>query len=161
MLPLGGSIAGDGRRIVVEGRVFDAAGEPVSDALIETWQANADGAYPTWPAAGIPAGFVRLATGPGGEYTLATVKPGRVPAPGEGLQAPHIVVSVFARGLLRRLVTRIYFPDEQRANAVDPVLLSIEDAGARATLIASESGAAHYRFDIHLRGEKETAFFAL
>jgi protocatechuate 3,4-dioxygenase alpha subunit len=84
-----------------------------------------------------------------------------VPGPDERNQAPHIVVSVFARGLLKHLVTRIYFPDEARLNANDPVLSSIAEAEVRETLIAQDSGAGSFRFDIHLRGPKETAFFAV
>ena len=93
------------------------------------------------------------------QFSFWTVKPGHVPGPDGQLQAPHVTVSVFARGLLKRLVTRIYFPDEEEANAVDTVLSSIEDQGLRRTLIACDEGDA-LRFDIHLQGDGQTAFFA-
>jgi protocatechuate 3,4-dioxygenase alpha subunit len=130
----------------LEGRVFDGAGAPVSDALIEVW--DADGGR-----------FGRCATDAEGWYRFLLVKPGGA-GQGVGTGAPHLDVTVFARGLLDHLVTRIYFPDEAAANAVDPVLSMIPDASARATLIARpEAGAL--RFDIHLQGEHETVFFAL
>jgi protocatechuate 3,4-dioxygenase alpha subunit len=94
----------------------------------------------------------------GGSFSFVTVKPGPVPGPDGGTQAPHIMVSAFARGLLKRLVTRIYFPDEGDANASDPVLTSIEDPDYRRTLIARDDGGA-LRFDIRLQGENQTAFF--
>jgi protocatechuate 3,4-dioxygenase alpha subunit len=106
------------------------------------------------------SGFGRSGTDAGGEFSFSTVKPGPVPGPDGRLQAPHVMVSVFARGLLKRLVTRIYFPDEEEANAVDPVLSSIEDKKLRRTLIARDEGGA-LRFDIHLQGENQTAFFEL
>ena len=95
---------------------------------------------------------------PDGRFWFATVKPGAVPGPDGAPQAPHIAVNVLARGLLRHLPTRIYFPDEAEANAADPVLSSIEDAAARETLIAREDGGV-LRFDIHLQGDGETVFF--
>jgi protocatechuate 3,4-dioxygenase alpha subunit len=91
---------------------------------------------------------------------FATVKPGPVPAAGAGVQAPHIDVSVFARGLLKRLVTRVYFPDEAEANQADPVLRGISDPEVRSTLVAREEDGA-LRFDVHLQGDGETAFFAV
>src|SRR5215211_560089 len=118
----------------VEGTVFDGEGEPVPDALIEVWQANAAGRY----------GFL-------------TVKPGPVPAPGGGMQAPHLAVSVFARGLLKQLATRIYFPDEEEANAADAILQSV-DPERRSTLVASELDG-RLRFDVRLQGDGETVFF--
>ncbi len=132
----------------IRGRVLDGAGEPVGDALVETWQAGPGG------------GFGQCATGPGGEFGILTVKPGPQPAPGGGVEAPHLDVSVFARGLLARLVTRVYFPDEAGANAADPVLRGIADPAARATLVAvAEAGGL--RFDIRLQGSDETVFFEL
>src|SRR5215207_5855547 len=104
------------------------------------------------------SGFGRSGTGEGGEFSFSTVKPGPVPGPEGQLQAPHVMVSIFARGLLARLVTRIYFPDEQEANAADPILSSIEDRELRRTLIARDEGDA-LRFDIHLQGDGQTAFF--
>jgi protocatechuate 3,4-dioxygenase alpha subunit len=153
--------------ITITGRVLDGAGEPVPDALVETWQADPDGRFshpddPRGPA-GEPAfrGFGRCATDSGGSYRIVTLKPGALPCPGGGTEAPHLDVSVFARGLLDRVVTRIYFPDEAEANAADPVLATIGDTGRAATLVArADPGAAgQLRFDIHLQGEHETVFF--
>jgi protocatechuate 3,4-dioxygenase alpha subunit len=153
--------------IRIEGTVYDGAGEPVSDAMVEIWQANEAGRYndPRDVREDLPldegfSGFGRSGTDAGGTFSFVTVKPGRVPLPNGGMQAPHIMVSVFARGLLERVVTRIYFPDEQEANANDPVLSSVEDLGLRRTLVAHEEGDA-LRFDIHLQGENQTAFFEL
>jgi protocatechuate 3,4-dioxygenase, alpha subunit len=153
--------------IRIEGTVYDGAGEPVSDAMVEIWQANEAGRYndPRDAREDLPldegfSGFGRSGTDAGGTFSFVTVKPGRVPLPNGGMQAPHIMVSVFARGLLERVVTRIYFPDEQKANASDPVLSSVEDLGLRRTLVAHEEGDA-LRFDIHLQGENQTAFFEL
>ena len=157
----------------IRGRVLDGAGEPVPDALVETWQADPAGCFahpddPRGPAGGSPGGpgggfrgFGRSATDPEGRWAIWTLKPGPVLAPdGGGLEAPHLDVSVFARGLLSRLVTRIYFPDEAEANAADPVLGSIPDPGVRARLVAAPEGDG-LRFDIHLQGEQETPFLAL
>ena len=151
----------------LEGRVLDAAAEPVSDALVEIWQANRAGRYahPEDTREEVPlepgfTGFGRAPTDDEGRFAFVTVKPGRVPAADRVEQAPHIDVSVFARGLLNRLVTRVYFPDEEAANAADPVLGAIEPPDRRATLIAREEGRA-LRFDIHLQGEHETVFFAV
>jgi protocatechuate 3,4-dioxygenase, alpha subunit len=151
--------------IIVSGRVLDGAGEPVPDALVETWQAAPDGtfAHPDDPRGGGEDGFRRFgrsATDPAGTYRIVTLRPGPIPAPGGGMQAPHLDVSVFARGLLDRLVTRIYLPDEEAANAADPVLASITDEDRRATLIAqADGGRDRFRFDIRLQGRKETVFF--
>ena len=120
----------------------------------------------TRPDAPVSADFSRLrlsqkrTTGGDGSYEFVTVKPGPVPAPGGRPQAPHIEVSVFARGLLNRLVTRMYFPDEAEANAADLVLRAIEDDELRATLVAREEDGG-LRFDIHLQGDRETVFFAV
>jgi protocatechuate 3,4-dioxygenase alpha subunit len=131
----------------IEGRVFDGAGDPVDDALIEVWDAHG-------------ARFGRCATDATGRYHFLAVKPVGGAVAGASGEAPHLNVSVFARGLLDRLVTRIYFPDEAAANAADPVLSSVTDPGARATLVA-RAGAGCLRFDIHLQGQQETVFFAL
>jgi protocatechuate 3,4-dioxygenase alpha subunit len=104
------------------------------------------------------SGFGRCATDGSGRYSFVTLKPGRVPAPGGAMQAPHIEVSLFARGLLKRVVTRIYFPDEEAANGEDAALAAIEDPELRSTLVAVREEDV-YRFDIHLQGERETAFF--
>ena len=128
--------------IWVRGTVYDGAGDPVPDALIETWQTS-----PT-----DFRGFTRCATGPDGSYAIRTRRPGPVPGPDGRPQAPHLAVSVFARGLLDRVVTRIYFED-----GADPILSTV-DPSRRATLVATphEDG---YRFDIRLQGEGETVFF--
>ena len=133
--------------ITLRGRVFDGAGDPIPDALIETWQAAPDGTF-----GGGFRGFGRAPTDESGEWEIVTLKPGRVDG-----QAPHVDVSVFARGLLHRVVTRIYFPDED--NAGDPTLDGLDEA-QRATLVA-EAVDDGYRFDIHLQGPRETTFFAV
>jgi protocatechuate 3,4-dioxygenase alpha subunit len=148
------------------GTVFDGEGNPVDDALVEIWQANRNGRYdhPEDARGEIPLelgfrGFGRCGTDGSGGYRFLTVKPGPVPHPGGGMQAPHIDVTVFARGLLKRVVTRIYFPDEREANESDPVLSSVEPE-RRAALVAREEDGA-LRFDIHLQGDRETPFFDL
>ena len=129
----------------IEGQVFDGKGEPVPDALLEIWQPG--------------TGFGRARTDSEGAFSFTTVKPGAVPAPDGRVQAPHFNVTVFARGLLRHLVTRMYFPDETEANAADPVLNLVEPA-RRETLIAKHcDGVLH--FDVRLQGERETVFFAI
>ena len=156
----------DARAIVVRGRLLDGEGEPVPDGMIEFWQANEAGRYahPADTRDDVPLedgfwGFGRSGTADGGWYEIVTVKPGQVPAPDGRLQAPHIVVGVFARGLLKRLATRLYFPDEEEANAADPVLLELGES-ERATLVAQEENGG-LRFDIRLQGEGQTAFFLL
>jgi protocatechuate 3,4-dioxygenase, alpha subunit len=163
----------------IAGRALDGAGQPVPDALVETWQADPAGRFappddprgsaggsggpPGWspgrPGGGF-RGFGRCATDAQGRWAVRTLKPGPVPAPEGATEAPHIDVSVFARGLLHRLVTRIYFPDEAEANATDPLLASIPDPQARARLIATPDGDG-LRFDIRLQGDQETPFLAL
>jgi protocatechuate 3,4-dioxygenase alpha subunit len=149
--------------IWLRGRVLDGDGELVPDALVETWQADPDGRFdhPDDPRGAVPGfrGFGRSET-LDGEYAVLTRKPGRVPDGEGGWQAPHVDVSLFARGLLIRLVTRIYFADEADDNSVDPVLTSLADDAARATLLA-EPTADGYRLDIVLQGDRETVFFAL
>jgi protocatechuate 3,4-dioxygenase alpha subunit len=153
--------------IWLRGRVFDGNGDLVPDAMIETWQADPDGRFdhPDAPQGErrFPGfrGFGRSHTVvPAGEYGILTLKPGQVDDGEGGLQAPHVDVSVFARGMLDRVVTRIYFADEADANAEDAVLRSLPDDGSRATLVATPS-ADGYTFDIHLQGERETVFFAV
>jgi protocatechuate 3,4-dioxygenase alpha subunit len=152
--------------ITISGMVYDGAGEPVPDHLIETWQADGDGRFADLHGAGGPSelegfrGFARCGAEDGdGSFEVVTVKPGRVAGPDGSLQAPHIDVSVFARGMLSRCVTRIYFADEGQANDEDPVLARVP-ADRRETLIARpvEGG---YRFDIRLQGPGETVFFAV
>jgi protocatechuate 3,4-dioxygenase alpha subunit len=160
--------AGTPGALWLRGAVLDGAGEPVPDALVETWQADPDGRFdhPDDPRGPVPPpvpgfrGFGRCATDAAGRYTIHTVKPGPLPGPQGTVQAPHLDVSVFARGLLVRLVTRIYFADEPAANAADPVLAALPDDRDRATLLA-EPTADGYRFDIRLQGEHETVFFAV
>jgi protocatechuate 3,4-dioxygenase, alpha subunit len=135
--------------VVVRGQVFDGAGDPLPDAVVEIFQADAGGGYPPrW------RGFGRCLTGTDGEYRFVTVKPGRT----DEVQAPHVEVSVFARGLLQRCHTRMYFPEESAANASDPLLRTIADPDRAATLVALEEGD-ELRFDIRLQGERETVFF--
>jgi protocatechuate 3,4-dioxygenase alpha subunit len=147
----------------LEGRVVDGAGEPVPDGLVETWQADPDGrfAHPDDPRGDVTRpgfrGFGRCATDADGHFWLLTVKPGPVPGPDGQAQAPHIDLSIFARGLNQRLVTRVYFADEPQRNAADPVLASLPEP-ARATLLATPA-VGGYRFDVHLQGDHETAFF--
>jgi protocatechuate 3,4-dioxygenase, alpha subunit len=156
------------RAVRIAGTVYDGAGESVPDAMIEIWQANESGRYsdPTGDRENLShepgtfSGFGRSGTDADGRFSFVTVKPGPVPGPDGRLQAPHVMVSVFARGLLKRLVTRIYFPDEGDSNARDPVLSSIEDPEFRKTLVAHDEGGV-LRFDIHLQGENQTAFFEL
>jgi protocatechuate 3,4-dioxygenase, alpha subunit len=145
----------------MEGTVYDGAGEPVPDAMVEIWQANEAGRF-TDPAGDREnfSGFGRSGTDADGRFCFLTVKPGPVASPDGSLQAPHIMVSVFARGLLKRLVTRIYFPAERESNAQDPVLSSIEDPEFRKTLVADDEGGV-LRFDVHLQGDNQTAFFEL
>ena len=153
----------------VQGRVYDGEGKPVPDAMIEIWQANVHGKY-NHPEDLSDVelvkdfdGFGRSCTDEGGCFFFVTVKPGRVAGRGNTLQAPHLAVNVFARGMLKQQVTRIYFSDEKQTNSEDPVLNSIEDERVRGTLIASregdEDGLPLYTFDIFLQGENETAFF--
>jgi len=152
----GGSVLVDdatpGDRISVTGRVLDGAGQPVPDALVEIWQADSAGRY-----AGDSAftGFGRSATGEDGTFHFRTIRPGRVAGPGNSLQAPHIAVGVMGRGLLKRLVTRLYFADSPD-NADDPIL-ALVPAERRDTLIARNDGEA-WRFDIVLQGDGETVF---
>jgi len=153
------------RPIAIVGTVYDGADQPVGDAVVEIWQADTLGRY--GQPKGSPAsntgfqGFARAGTGaePGCEFRFRTIKPGSV----DGVQAPHINVVLFMRGLLCHLYTRIYFGDEPAANVGDPVLARIAEA-RRESLIASPSGTtsdglALYRFDIHMQGERETVFF--
>jgi len=161
------NLLADGREALrIAGTVFDAEG-PVDDALLEIWQASPAGRYAhpeddrgERPLEGGFIGFGRCATDASGHYEFRTLKPGPVPGPGGRPQAPHLDVSLFARGLLNRVVTRIYFPDETEANAADPVLGTIEDPHRRATLVARQEDAG-LRFDVHLQGESETVFFDL
>jgi protocatechuate 3,4-dioxygenase alpha subunit len=156
-----------GERIRIEGRVTDGDGKPINDAMIEIWQADSQGRYahPSDQRA-LPnsafKGHGRVGTDGKGEYAFDTVKPGPVPGPNGEMQAPHIVVCYFSRGLLTHMYTRIYFADEA-ANAKDPIL-GVVPADRRDTLIAKKEmrGATPvFRFDIRVQGDKETVFFAV
>lgn len=153
----------EGERIRIEGRVLDGKGDPVDDAMIEIWQADAQGRYahPADPRGSNARfkGFGRTGTGtdPRSRFVFETIKPGVVSVG----QAPHINVIVFMRGLLSHAYTRIYFSDEAAANAVDAVLQSVP-AGRRATLIAERretTAGTVYKFDIRMQGDTETVFF--
>lgn len=156
-----GSLAG--QQVRLSGRVLDGAGAPVSDAMIEIWQANPTGRYlhplDEWPEHDADfVGFGRVATDDGGRWSLRTIVPGPV-VQGDGTtNAPHLNVQVFARGLLDMLCTRIYFPGEP-ANDADPVLANVP-ADRRGGLIATHDGdGARFTFDIVLQGDDETPFF--
>jgi protocatechuate 3,4-dioxygenase alpha subunit len=162
-----------GQWIVIEGRVLDGDHAPVSDAMVEIWQANAAGCYDhaeDSDTEGRPGrsldsgfhGFGRVTTDSEGRFRFHTIKPGPVREASDFIQAPHINVSIFARGLLKHLATRIYFPDEA-LNAADPVL-NIVPSTRRATLIAETLGDApepRFRFEIVLQGTNETVFFEI
>lgn len=152
---------GSSGAVRITGVLTDGAGAVVPDGLIETWQADAEGRFdhpddPRGASGSGFGGFGRCSTDPEGRFTIVTVKPGAV---GDG-QAPHIAVSVFARGLLDRVVTRIYFPDEAAANATDPLLSSLP-AERAATLVAAPASDGGLTFDIRLQGEGETVFLAV
>lgn len=136
-----------GRRIRIEGRVLDGGGAPVPDALIETWQSGPPG----------PDGFGRIPTDEAGGFSLETVMPAPIPGPGGTTQAPHLAITVFARGILTRLATRLYFAD-QPTNDADPILRLISP-DRRSTLEAVPVGPDCYRFEIVLQGPRETVFF--
>jgi len=156
-----------GERVTIQGRVFDGDGVPVPDAILEIWQANAHGKYdhpedtqdkPLEPGF---KGYGRVPVSAEGLFRFATIKPGPVPGPDGNEQAPPRVVSVFMRGLERRLVTRIYFPDEPR-NAADFILILVEPA-RRSTLIAKKTagGPGTLEWNVVLQGPDETVFFDL
>ena len=153
-----------GEHVTIEGRVTDGDGKPVSDAVLEVWQADADGKYVhaghgTTSGAGKFRGFGRILTDAEGAFRFTTIKPGPVAGPKGAMQAPHLVVTVFMRGLLKHLLTRIYFPDDP-GNAGDPILLLVP-AERRATLIAKRSpqAKAMLQWNLVVQGENETVFF--
>lgn len=152
-----------GERVVIQGRLVDGHGAGVSDGVIEIWQANAAGKYAhpddrqDKPLAKGFRGFGRIPTDARGRFRFSTVKPGRVPGPGGMLQAPHLNVTVFMRGLLKQLSTRIYFPDDP-GNAEDPILKRVP-AARRATLIATRRRKGALQWNIVLQGRGETVFF--
>lgn len=154
-----------GEQVTIRGSVRDGDGNPIPDAVIETWQADARGQYPdpaevrAMPAPPRFAGFGRVPTDEFGQFALTTIKPGSVPGPGDTVQAPHLVVLIFMRGLLRHLVTRMYFPSEP-GNERDPILALVPPE-RRATLIARRAPEAdgELLWEIVLQGENETVFF--
>ena len=156
------SDAAKGEHITVSGAVYDGTGTPLKDALIEVWQADADGIYPNGDPRGAAdpnfTGFARFAGDYAtGEWSFDTVKPGAVPFPDGRMQAPHISFWIVARGINIGLQTRMYFADED--NSADPVLSRIEHQNRVPTLMAQKTGEGAYRFDIRLQGEGETIFF--
>jgi protocatechuate 3,4-dioxygenase alpha subunit len=153
----------EGERIRVEGRIFDGAGAPVSDAVVEVWQADAWGRY-AHPAdergRNVPfRGFGRFGTGTDHDhrFIFETIKPGAI----GGGQAPHLNLIVFMRGLTNHVYTRLYFADEAEANAADPILALVPEARRQSLIAERREGAAGpvYRLDIHMQGERETVFF--
>jgi protocatechuate 3,4-dioxygenase alpha subunit len=165
---LGAHAVADGTpgAITISGTIYDGDGEPVPDHLLETWQADPDGRFADAHGYGGPSeiegfrGFARYGVEDGdGSYELVTVKPGPVPGLDGTTQAPHIDVTLLARGMLNRVVTRIYFADEPELNAADPVLATVPPE-RRGTLLA-EPVEGGYRFDIRLQGDGETVFFAV
>jgi protocatechuate 3,4-dioxygenase alpha subunit len=139
-----------GDRVTISGRVTDGEGAPVTDACVEIWQSDP-------PASDSFTGFGRAATDADGVFRFVTLKPGPVRGRGNAIQAPHLAVAILARGLLRHLVTRLYFAGEA-LNETDPLLGSIEDPARRATLIARPDGPGAWRLDISLQGGAETVF---
>jgi protocatechuate 3,4-dioxygenase alpha subunit len=154
-------VAGD--RVSIEGRVVDGDGKPVNDAAVEIWQANSQGKYASpedsqdKPVEAGFRGYGRSLTDDAGVFRFRTIKPGRVAGPDGKLQAPHLVVTVFMRGLLKQLVTRMYFPDEA-SNAEDPVLATVP-AERRTTLVARKRADGTLEWNLVLQGRHETAFF--
>lgn len=154
-----------GVHVIIRGHIYDGDGKPIPDALIETWQADANGVYPdpedprSSQATSGFRGFGRAPTNDAGEYSLSTIVPGRAPAPDGSLQAPHLVVTIVMRGLLRHVVTRLYFPDEV-SNAEDPIL-TLVPADRRDTIIArrAEGQDGTLVWDVVMQGARETVFF--
>lgn len=161
-----GAARAQGTPIVVSGRVTDENGEPVRKALIEVWQANRWGKYEhpdditDAPVDPHFKGWGRMLTDADGRYRFRSIKPGAYPNPGydNWMRPPHIHYSIFAAGLMQRLITQMYFPGEE-LNDIDPILNGIDDLEARASLIAVQEDSNNYAFNIVLRGQGETAFF--
>jgi len=164
---LGDSMVNDktkGERITVTGTVYDGTGTPLKDAMVEIWQADAQGFYPgNDPRGQADPNFTGWGRKAGdydtGEWVFETVKPGAVPFKDGRMMAPHITFWVVARGINIGLQTRMFFPDEAGANAQDPLLTRIEHQNRVPTLIAEKTGEGAYRFDIRLQGDGETIFF--
>jgi protocatechuate 3,4-dioxygenase alpha subunit len=154
-----------GDKIRVEGTIYDGDGVPITDAMIEIWQADGQGRYASprdnraLPNAKFK-GFGRSATDKNGVFAFDTIKPGPVPGPNGKMQAPHIIFCIYSRGMLRQVYTRMYFPDEA-ANTSDAILMMVPTE-RRQTLIARKEagkGAPAYRFDVRMQGDNETVFF--
>ena len=150
--PNGPNAAIPGERITLEGTVTDGDGAPCADVMVEIWQADPEGSYE-----GAFHGYGRCATDTAGRFRFVTLKPGPVRAEGNAFQAPHIAISLFARGLLKQLITRLYFAGEP-LNDQDPILAAIP-SGRRGTVIAQRAADGTWRLDIRLQGDGETVFF--
>jgi protocatechuate 3,4-dioxygenase alpha subunit len=150
---------GSAGALVLTGTVTDGEGRPVPEAMIEVWQADEEGSYDADPVGDEEGftGFGRCHTDAEGRYRFLTVKPGAVPSPGGGIQAPHISMAIFGGGLLKPLRTRVYFDDEPEANADDAVLATVDEERRLLLLARVEEGTAG--FDIRLQGDGETPFF--
>ncbi|PZU25540.1 MAG: protocatechuate 3,4-dioxygenase subunit alpha [Shinella sp.] len=154
-----------GTRITIRGTVYDGGGNPLKDALVEIWQADDAGFYnsPSETRGAADPNFLGWGRSPGdmdtGEFVFETIKPGRVPFKDGRWMAPHVTFWIVARGINIGLHTRMYFPEEEQANAEDPVLARVEHKPRIPTLIAKKEGDNTYRFDIRLQGEGETVFF--
>lgn len=147
--------------IQVTGRIFDGEGAVVPDAIVETWQANPSGDYVIRPVAeGEFQGFGRSGCDADGRFRIITLKPGPVREDDQGVQAPHLEVSIFARGVMNRLVTRVYFGDESTANSNCPILARVEP-DRRDQLVARLVAPRTYELELHLQGERESPFFAI
>ncbi len=152
-----------GERVRIEGRIVDAEGRPVNDAAVEIWQANSHGKYASpedpqsKPLDSAFRGYGRSLTDDSGSFRFRTIKPGRIPGPDGATQAPHLTVTIFMRGLLKQLQTRLYFPDEP-TNADDPVL-KLVPAERRSTLIAKRRADGALEWSVVLQGRNETVFF--
>jgi protocatechuate 3,4-dioxygenase alpha subunit len=153
-----------GERVAIEGRVIDGDGNTVNDAVVEIWQANAHGRYahpddtqqkPLEPQF---KGFGRVTTDNDGVFRFTTIKPGRVPGPAGGMQAPHLNVTIFMRGLLKHLITRMYFPDEP-ANDEDLVLQGVPPERRRTLIATARDGKSALNWNVILQGQDETVFF--
>ena len=145
------AFAEDGERILLVGRIVDGAGNPVADALVETWQNAPSGGPPAAASEGNPSGFARVETGEDGGFRIETALPGGT--------APYLDVAIFARGLLKALRTRVYLAPEERVRK-EPLLASIATSPRLQTLVARPAGPGEYRWEVRLQGEGETVFFA-
>lgn len=150
-----------GDRIRIEGAIYDGDGKPINDAMLEIWQADGQGRYASAPGSRERSnaafkGHGRSACDNNGVFSFDTVKPGQVAGPNGKMQAPHIVVAIFGRGMLRQVYTRLYF-DGEAANATDPIL-ALVPAERRDTLMAKKQGNV-WRWDVHMQGDRETVFF--